>query len=362
MYTKGEKTGASLAGGRVEIYDWVRLLATVLVIIGHCAYLSIGAEHGGVEYVVPDEVVHYFYTGIFEQIRVLSNWVYDYHMPLFFFLSGAVLALRPVTDPVRFVEGKSRRLILPYFVCGWLFMLPVKYLSGFYTREGFLQAVPLLLTGSDSGHLWFLPALFWCMVLFVLLEKLLQGWKLESKYLLLGLCGVLAAGSTLLPSDALFLIKGMSNLFWFALGYVFEWKRREASAWGKGRLLALFGLLLILAWVQKRFSVIPSVFVTLLGICRIYLLSKLCLTWFPGFLHTTVGKVLNRNLFSIYLYHDPLEYVVLKVFFDGNYLTSGKACVLYYFCRLILVPVASVCIGEAVSMVIRLWKKRSFVK
>lgn len=32
---------------RVDIYDWVRLIATIFVVIGHSAYLKISAAFGG---------------------------------------------------------------------------------------------------------------------------------------------------------------------------------------------------------------------------------------------------------------------------------------------------------------------------
>ena len=85
-------------------------------------------------------------------------------VPLFFMLSGAVLALRPLGRFDAVVQSKIKRLIIPYFVYGWLFMLPVKYIGHFYSRESVLQAMQGLLSGQDAGHLWFLTALFWCLI------------------------------------------------------------------------------------------------------------------------------------------------------------------------------------------------------
>ena len=59
-------------------------------------------------------------------IRLLSGYVYKFHMPLFFMLSGAVLALKALKDFDSFMKSKIIRLLIPYFVCGLGFMLPVE--------------------------------------------------------------------------------------------------------------------------------------------------------------------------------------------------------------------------------------------
>ena len=124
---------------RVTVYDWVRLLATVFVVIGHSVYLSNTTTYGSVFYSLP-EAVHPLY-GIFvgSTLERLRNWVYGFHMGLFFILSGAVLALRPLPSFIGFVKSKAKRLLLPYFVWGLLFMIPVKL--------GVVLGAPLLSQG-----------------------------------------------------------------------------------------------------------------------------------------------------------------------------------------------------------------------
>ena len=38
---------------RVELYDWIRIIATLFVVIGHSVYLKIVVAHGGVDYQLP---------------------------------------------------------------------------------------------------------------------------------------------------------------------------------------------------------------------------------------------------------------------------------------------------------------------
>ena len=65
----------------------------------------------------------------------LHEMIYSYHMPLFFMLSGAVLALKPLKAFNIFVKSKVKRLLVPYYVYGLIFMLPIKYVGHFYNEE-----------------------------------------------------------------------------------------------------------------------------------------------------------------------------------------------------------------------------------
>lgn len=76
------ETATSLENGeRDETFDVLKGLAILLVIIGHC---EIGALH---------------------------SFIYSFHVPLFFFVSGYFLKQRPVRDEVRL---NFKRLIIPY--------------------------------------------------------------------------------------------------------------------------------------------------------------------------------------------------------------------------------------------------------
>ena len=42
---------------RVTVYDWLRLIAMIFVVIGHSAYLEVPTRYGGVAYALPDNVL-----------------------------------------------------------------------------------------------------------------------------------------------------------------------------------------------------------------------------------------------------------------------------------------------------------------
>lgn len=89
-------------------------------------------------------------------------------------LSGAVLALKPIPRYDDLVRLKIKRLLIPFYIYGWCFMLPVKTIGDFYDKAGLKAALKGFLSGQGSGHLWFLIALFWCILFFGATVKILK--------------------------------------------------------------------------------------------------------------------------------------------------------------------------------------------
>ncbi len=333
--------------GRVVVYDWLRLIAIIFVVVGHSSYLGIHTQLGGVNYVLPPNVSSTYYEIFPTFFRELTGWVYGFHMPLFFVLSGAVLALRPIPSFDTFVVKKIRRLIIPFFIYGALFMLPVKVLGNFYEPKALLPAITGLLTGTEGGHLWFLPALFWCMVVFVAMEKLLKR-KTQSVFLLLLLSGLIQCTySTYIKFDFFYLAQGIGYIFWFALGYTFEHYRPRFEALGMKKILLIFAALAALEIFNYNVKVFNKFFTILSGTAFSFVLAYICSRIFK-----CEGKkwwnVLTRDLFYVYIFHDPLEYVVLRIFFGQGLLASSWGCFMYILCRFVLVFAVSLALGELI--------------
>lgn len=280
-------------------------------------------------------------------------------MPLFFMLSGAVLALKPIGSFDQFVKSKFKRLIIPYFLYGCFFMLPVKYAGGFYTKEKYFEALRSFLQGGESGHLWFLLALFWCMVVFVLCYKSMRRFRFDSNYFLLLVSGVIRLCYSSLPFDFWGFKSGLSYLFWFTLGYVFECERKKCTSWNLKKTVLAYGLITLVEIQNRRWEWVlltPS-FLLLFGGCQTILFSDICSRAFLKAPRTPIWKGIIRNLFYVYLFHDPLEYVVLRIFIGKELLSSGLGCIMYTFLRTIGVFVVSIVLGELVRILSSCFKK-----
>jgi len=334
--------------GRVALYEWLRLIATLMVVLGHSTYLRISTQYGYLDRVEALQwLAPVYYSFFFDRVRAAAMLVYTFHMPLFFFLSGAVLHLRPIGPLGPFVRKKARRLILPYYLCGLLFMLPVKIFTDFYTPEKLPKGiVGFLLGGTDGGHLWFLTALFWCMVVFALLEKAsvraVGHRPAVQLVVLLGASGVLQLLAGQLPFELLGFVQGMRYLFWFALGYAFEPLRGRFAQLSAGRTAGLLAAVTVLWAAGSRAGLLQGGLTVLAGGSWTLLLAQLCSKLLAPVESTRLYRVLAASLFGIYLYHDPLEHLILWGMVQMQWASTNAGCWLYLLARTLGVVVVSV--------------------
>ena len=82
-----------------------------------------------------------------------SSWLYTFHMPLFFFLSGYFF--NPLMKPFDFFRSKVKRLLLPYVILG----IPIFFIDIHY---GFnpLRLLFSFIIQQRASTLWFIGALF----------------------------------------------------------------------------------------------------------------------------------------------------------------------------------------------------------
>ncbi len=339
---------------REYLYDYLRLIATIFVVIGHSVYLKISTTYGGVTYIIPDDVSNIYYLPFAETIKFIASWVYGFHMPLFFIMSGAVLALKPIPAFDKFFKSKFKRLLIPYFVYGILYMLPVKYLAGFYDASGFKKAMTGFLSGQDSGHLWFLPALFWCMLLFILIKTVVSYFS-KSNYVLLIISGIVIFLYSYIPFDILQMKKGFSYIFYFTLGYVIENERRENKPWNIRKTLGAIIILLALEIVHTKYHNLNNLFVVLVGSFLTLLIAYLCSKIFSNHSESKLFNIVTRNLFYVYIFHDPLNYVILKLFIPNNLISSNFGCIMYFVCRTLGVFIVSILMGEIITVIKKLF-------
>lgn len=335
---------------KVRLYEWVRIFATLIVILGHSQYLRIITPCGGVDYlyILPEASTTFALLHRF--LAELGAFADTFHMPLFFILSGAVLHLKPIGEFDTFLQKKSRRLLVPYFAVGLLYMFPIKFLANFYNRNSIVSAIrSFMVTTEDSGHLWFLAALFWCMVIFAVLVKLMEQAHCQSRggYFFASL--LLKVLLPYLPFDFLGMKLGATYLVWFALGYCLDDLRGWLEKQEPKRLSLLLLLVIFLCRVRRLWAGWTLV---VLGSALVVLLSELCTRVAGRWEQTKIYRVFTRNLFNIYLFHDPLNYLMLRVFVHYEWYRIKGPSILFFLARTFGVLVVSIGIGEGWN---RIW-------
>lgn len=141
--------------------DWLRVLAVLLLLYFHTAAIFYVGELG--EFYVKNEKSSY-------AMNCLIAFVHQWHMPLFFLLSGAgtwfALSFRSVVD---YVQERFKRLFIP-FLFGTLVLVPAqvyyRLLSNPSYQDSYLQFYPQFFNGIrpqgnfEWAHLWFALYLF----------------------------------------------------------------------------------------------------------------------------------------------------------------------------------------------------------
>lgn len=242
------------------------------------------------------------------------KWFIDIpQMPLFFSLSGYLFVFthgkkRGVTH---LLKNKALRLLVPYIGIGLCFLLPVRIAIGFPSYQGMgIDGFSLkLLTASDVGHLWFLPALFVTFLLseiiLTIAEKIPGIRKCPALFLCVASLALYLEGYRIgfgYPP----LLSAFNYLLWFSFGYFLnvyqDLLRKVYRIPGmKWVLLALNALLLGYCLFADSVRVLASLGMKALCIMNVYgaMPEKSC---------TLVEKI-DRNSFGIYLFHSPLIYI-----------------------------------------------------
>lgn len=142
---------------RNQSVDLAKTLGMALVVLGHCSGygendLSVG----------------------------IRNFIYQFHIPLFFFLSG--FCFNPSEDWRTFIIKKMRRLYLPFIVSNFIFFgifIIAHWLAGekpilIDVVKHSLKLIMGIAVTPLGGATWFLIILLWALVLFKGLQTLLM--------------------------------------------------------------------------------------------------------------------------------------------------------------------------------------------
>lgn len=101
-------------------------------------------------------------------------WIYSFHMPLFFIISGMLLKYKKTDESiVKFMFKRVKGLLVPYFVFS-IFTIAVLLLTEGATTSMLIFYIKRTIAGIGIDTLWFLPALFFSECIFILAKKVLK--------------------------------------------------------------------------------------------------------------------------------------------------------------------------------------------
>ena len=142
MYIGGKR---KMGRERLRSLDIAKGIAIILVVIGHS---------------IPDAGTKKGISS--ESLALLHSFIYSFHMPLFFWISGYfVNTLSTVQSRKAQIWKKFQRLMVPYIFVGLTYM-PCKLLLSQFANAPFqLSNLWKMVIGvNPDGELWFLYSLF----------------------------------------------------------------------------------------------------------------------------------------------------------------------------------------------------------
>ncbi len=300
---------------RVLRYDYIRVILLILVVLSHCSYYDIITPFGGINY-----QTMMFADGISDTkahlaIKIISNYLYSFHMPAFFALSGCLFWNQINQNRwtlSSLIRKKFKRLILPLLGTWFFWNIPIKYISGYYIGVPFSKVL-LQLIFPNRVYLWYLESLFLVFVIVYIIIQLVHSnlWRLIIM-LLMYTVGIILQ---YYANDYIPFGNPMRYCIWFYLGKQIECIANEIRKrmWVICNIFIFdIGLFFIFRHVQETLPIfiIRDFALAFMGIAITFVLSEQIgsvLSKYPR----TLKKISDRSM-DVYLYSEPLNYLILS--------------------------------------------------
>jgi fucose 4-O-acetylase-like acetyltransferase len=112
-----------------------------------------------------------------EQVSTTRDWIYAFHMPAFFLISGAFAERSAHRGLSRFLSDKARTVLYPYFLWGVIFWCAHWMMSNLTNSQPDPWALKRMLITPPMGGSWFLYVIFFIFVLYGLWTQFGGGRK-----------------------------------------------------------------------------------------------------------------------------------------------------------------------------------------
>lgn len=263
--------------------------------------------------------------------KILISFIFTWHMPLFFIISGYFFHPISVVDCIR---SNSRSLLVPYLVT-MLFIIVLYLFIGNTQHNSLLQALCAIFIGAGSrnlpmlqdfyvGALWFLQALFWSKVLFSFLNSILSDQLRPFVILAVSSIATYIGQYVFIPTN---LLQGASALVFYEIGYQINVKSFLNRNYNR-YLLLFFLLLMCVSMHSGSMSIVRCYY----GFYPVNVICAASFFIFCYYLSTSLIKY--KKVLNVLSYLGRISLVILCVhivdlFFKFNTLLNNSILHLY---------------------------------
>ena len=193
-------------GERLRYIDYAKGLGIIFIVIGHLMHSA----------------------------EWLIDWVYSFHVPLFFLISGMMIGRKDKKKGAfETIFKLVKSLIVPYIFFNMI-GTSIPYIIGLkeFTRVGFNQEILLFFIGAGGSASWFLSSLFVAQVCFFFVGKIKNNYIRHIVSIIITVCGFI------LGNKIVFFIsitRGMIGYSFLYIGYLIsknmEIRKRTVGDW-----------------------------------------------------------------------------------------------------------------------------------
>ena len=257
-------------------------------------------------------------------LKAIVFFIYSFHMPLFFIMSGYLFNKKYRFNV--FMVKKFKSLILPYILF-IVFDSLVEILFGVYSVESFEKIISdgyknilLITTQSLYSSLWFLPAMFFGIIIVYGIEKNINNKII--KWMISVIFVILSQIWYRLGIESFFGIReAMVAQFFIILGYEYKYRInfifKNATLSGLMLLLTVW-IFSIIEWVGKHNSIInywnsdiePASWSIILSIIGSLVLISFVGIW-SKYSHKLYKLMIKIGENSLYIY--GFHYIFIRV-------------------------------------------------
>lgn len=343
----------------------LRVIATLLVVIGHSNFYSISTNIRGLGYDASTYIVDY------SRFWILSSYlvgiIYSCHMQLFFVISGYVFLLCLKKGKYKnftvLTTAKFHRLIVPYIVVTVLYNIPILMYADYFSHDA--RNIFLYFIGYGKNHLWYLVALFFIFLLVYGIRFALHRVNILNEKVILAVLFLttllvyiqIECGIVNIPEFA-YLDRMVKYLVWFLFGMILHEIKDTAFCKYFRVKLSWYGVIVLLvSWVALYLisligqSKLVAIITSFTGVLFFYEFCKCIATQTRISASCKLIDLIDKYSLEIYLYGVPLNYIILTILIQlcGKIELNNVQSLLLFMLRFIIQLLGGIAIGNLIK-------------
>lgn len=231
-------------------------------------------------------------------------------MPLFFSISGFCLiyTMRKSNPISMFIIDKIRRILIPFLIIGVFWLYPIRLISKYppyYDKNLFSVIFYDIILGKDNGHLWFLPTLFFMLLITYCIgvwTKFNPDMHTRNTIYFYALIILIAVATMALPFNLPYLDQFGQYYIFFVVGILIH---QYDYLVARNSLAILFSTIVMI-------TAFAAIWMGLDKLIMTKAVSLLCTLYAYYVIPNSTNKILShlsKNSMGIYLFHSPLVYL-----------------------------------------------------